>query len=79
MAWFDQDYVIRLIQQSQDKKSLLTHDHCRHRREEEEHKVNNKKVKEELLLRKTIVTIEFQEQKMICCDSQLLYLQSTMT
>jgi len=31
--------------------------------------VNNKKVKEELLLRKTIVTIEFQEQKMICCDS----------
>ncbi|AES79139.2 hypothetical protein MTR_7g058360 [Medicago truncatula] len=28
------DYVIRLIQQSQDKKSLLTHVHCRHRREE---------------------------------------------
>jgi hypothetical protein len=26
----------RLIQQSQDKKSLLTHVHCRHRREEEE-------------------------------------------
>jgi len=24
---------------------------------------------EELLLRKTIVTSEFQEQKMICCDS----------
>jgi len=39
MAWFDYDYVIRLIQQSQDKKSLLTHVHCRHRREkEEEHK-----------------------------------------
>ena len=35
MAWFDYDYVIRLIQQSQDKKSLLTHVHCRHRREEE--------------------------------------------
>jgi len=32
-------------------------------------KKNNKKVKEELLLRKTIVTIEFQEQKMNCCDS----------
>ena len=79
MAWFDQDYVIRLIQQSQDKKILLTHVHRRHKREEEEHKVNNKKVKEELLLRKTIVTIEFQEQKMNCCDSQLLYLQFTMT
>jgi len=26
-------------------------------------------IEEELLLRKTIVTIEFQEQKMICCDS----------
>ena len=55
MAWFDQDYVIRFIQQSQDKKSLLTHVYRRHRREEK-HKVNNKKVKEELLLRKTIVT-----------------------
>ena len=61
MAWFDQDYVIRLIQLSQDKKGLLTHDHRSHRRGEEEHKINNKKVKEELLLRKTIVTIEFQE------------------
>ena len=69
MAWFDSDYVIRLIQQSQDMKSLLTHVHRRHIREEEEHNVNNKKVKEELLLRKTIVTIEFQEQKMNCCDS----------
>ena len=69
MAWFDWDYVIRLIQQSQDKKGLLTHDHRSNRRGEEEHKINNKKVKEELLLRKTIVTIEFQEQKMICCDS----------
>ena len=70
MAWFDWDYVIRLIQQSQDKKGLLTHDHRNHRRRgEEEHKINNKKVKEELLLRKTIATIEFQEQKMICCDS----------
>ena len=69
MVWFDLDYVIRLIQQSQDKKNLLTHDHYRHRREEGEHKINNKKVKEELLLRKTIVTIEFQEQKMNCCDS----------
>ena len=79
MIWFDQDYVIRLIQQSQDKKGLLTHDHRSHRRGEEEHKINNKKVKEELLLRKTIVTIEFQEQKMICCDSQLHYLQFIMT
>ena len=74
MAWFDQYYVIRLIQQSQDKKGLLTHDHCRLIRGEEEYKINNKKVKEELLLRKTIVTIEFQEQMMLCCDSQLLYL-----
>ena len=79
MAWFNQDYNIRLIQQSQDKKGLLTHDHQSHRRGEEEHKINNKKVKEELLLRKTIVTIEFQEQKMNCCDRQLLYLQFTMT
>ena len=79
MAWFDQDYVIRLIQQSQDKKGLLTHDLRSHRRGEEEHKINNKKVKEELLLRKTIVTIEFQEQKMNFCDSLLLYLQFTMT
>ena len=42
MAWFDQDYVIRLIQQSQDKKGLLTNVPCRHRRggeEEEEHKI----------------------------------------
>jgi len=54
---------------SPSKKGLLTHDHRSHRRGEEEHKINNKKVKEELLLRKTIVTIEFQEQKMICCDS----------
>jgi len=39
MAWFDYDYVIRLIQQSQDKKSLLTHVHCRHRRgKKKEHK-----------------------------------------
>jgi len=31
---------LRLIQKSQDKKSLLTHDHSRHRREEEEeHKI----------------------------------------
>jgi len=31
---------LRLIQQSQDKKSLLTNVHCRHReQEEEEHKV----------------------------------------
>jgi len=37
--------------------------------EEKKNIKNNKKVKEELLLRKTIVTIEFQEQKMICCDS----------
>jgi len=29
---------LRLIQQSQDKKSLLTHAHSRHREEEEKHK-----------------------------------------
>ena len=46
MAWFEQDYVIRLIQHSQDKKILLSHVHRRDRREEEEHKVNNKKIKE---------------------------------
>ena len=41
MAWFGQDYAIRLIQQSQDKKSLLTNVPSRHRREEkeEEHKI----------------------------------------
>ena len=45
MVWFDQDYVIRLIQQSQDEKGLLTNVPCRHRRgeeeeeEEEEHKI----------------------------------------
>jgi len=31
---------LRLIQQSEDKKSLLTNVHCRHREEEEEvHKI----------------------------------------
>jgi len=30
---------------------------------------NNKEIKEELLLKKTIVTIELQEQKMNCCGS----------
>jgi len=43
--------------------------------EKKEKNINNKKVKKkELLLRKTIVTIEFQEQKMICYDNYLLYL-----
>ena len=37
-------------------------------------KLNNKKVKEELLLRKTIVTIEFQEQPMVLQTLWLLYL-----
>jgi len=57
--------TLRLIQQSQDKKSLLTHIHCRHREEEEE----EHKIKVDLLLKKTIVTYYFQEQKMHCCDS----------
>jgi len=35
MTWLDWDHVIRLIQQFQDKKSLLTNVHRRHRREEE--------------------------------------------
>jgi len=48
-----------LIQQSQDKKSLLTNVHCRYR-EEEEHKI-----KIDLLLKKTIVTYYFQEQNEI--------------
>jgi len=43
-----------LIQQSQDKKSLLTHVHCRHREEEEEEEEH--KIKVDLLLKKTIVT-----------------------
>jgi len=51
---------LRLIQQSQDKKSLLTHVHCRHREEEEEHKI-----KVDLLLKKTIITYYFQEQNMV--------------
>jgi len=33
---------LRLIQQSQDKKSLLTNVHCRHREEEEEQKIKGK-------------------------------------
>jgi len=59
---------LRLIQQSQDKKSLLTNVHCRHR-EEEEHKI-----KVDLLLKKTIVTYYFQEQKMVLQNRWLLYL-----
>jgi len=60
---------LRLIQQSQDKKSLLTNVHCRHRGEEEEHKI-----KIDLLLKKTIITYYFQEQKMILQTRWLLYL-----
>ena len=52
-----------------DASLVRSTEHRSHRRGEEEHKINNKKVKEELLLRETIVTIEFQEQKMKCCDS----------
>jgi len=52
---------LRLIQQSQDKKSLLTHVHCGHREEEEE----EHKIKINLLLKETIVTYDFQEQKMV--------------
>jgi len=33
---------LRLIQQSQDKKSLLIHVHRRHREEGEEHKITRK-------------------------------------
>jgi len=55
---------LRLIQQSQDKKSLLTDVHCRHREEEDEYKT-----KVDLLLKKTIVTYYFQKQEMKCCDS----------
>jgi len=55
----------RFIQQSQDKKSLLTYVHCRQKREEgEEHKIKGR-----TFIKKTIVTIEFEEQKMNCCDS----------
>jgi len=33
---------LRLIQQSQDEKSLFTHDHSRHREEGEEHRIARK-------------------------------------
>jgi len=33
---------LRLIQQSQDKRSLLTHDHSTHREEGEENKIARK-------------------------------------
>jgi len=56
--------LLRLIQQSQDKKSLLTHVHCRHREEEEEEEEEHK-IKVDLLLKKTIITYYFQEQKMV--------------
>ena len=56
---------LRLIQLSQNKKSLLTNVHCKHRVEEEE----EHKIKVDLLLKKTIVTYYFQEQKMNCRDS----------
>jgi len=58
---------LSLIQQFQDKKSLLTHVHCRHREEED-------KIKVDLLLKKTIVIYYFQEQKMILQTRWLLYL-----
>ena len=65
MAWFDQDYVIRLIQQSKDKKGLLTHDHPSHKGGEEEHKINNKKVKE----RTNFKSIPFpKEQRLQQCS-----------
>jgi len=62
---------LRLIQQFEDKKGLLTNVHCRHRGggEEEEHKI-----KVDLLLKKTIVTYYFQEQKMVLQTRWLLYL-----
>ena len=41
---------------------------------EEKKKKNINKIKEELLLKKTIITIEFQEQKMILLTRWLLYL-----
>jgi len=59
---------LKLIQQFQDKKSLLTNVHCRHRGEEEEEEEEHK-IKVDILLKKTIVTYYFQEQKMICYDS----------
>jgi len=51
---------LRLIQQYQDKKSLLTNVHCRHRGEEER---EEHKIKVDLLLKKTIVIYYFQEKK----------------
>jgi len=62
---------LRLIQQSQDKKILLTHVYCKHREEEEE---KEHKIKVDLLLKKTIVTYYFEEQKMILQTRWLLYL-----
>ena len=60
MAWFDQDYVIRLIQQSQDKKGLLTNVACRHRRGEEE---EERKIKVNFYSRKQFSLIIYKNKR----------------
>ena len=60
MAWFEQDYVIRLIQQSQDKKGLLTNVPCRHRREEEE---EERKIKVNFYSRKQLSLIIYKNKR----------------
>jgi len=52
---------LRLVQQSQDKKSLLTHVHCRHREKEEEEEEH--KIKVGLLLKKTMVTYYCRQEE----------------
>ena len=64
MAWFDQDYVIRFIQQSQDKKSLLTNFPCRHRREEEEEEEEEEhKIKVNFYSRKQLSLIIYKNKR----------------
>ena len=63
MAWFDQDYVIRLIQQSQDERSLLTNVPCRHRREEEEEEEEEHKIKVNFYSKKQLSLIIYKNKR----------------
>ena len=55
-AWFALDYVVRL---SNNPKTEEVYDHSRQGEEERRHKIN--KIKREIIIRKTAVTIVFQE------------------
>jgi len=56
---------LRLIQPSQDKKSLLTHVHYRHRREkeEEEHKIKYNKIKVNFYSKKQLSLIILENKR----------------